>query len=468
MIDIKFGTDGWRAIIDKEFTVDNVERISIAFANWLVNKYDNKNLSVVLGHDCRRNGELYAETCAKVLCSQGIRVLLGKGFVSTPMISLGIKQLHANAGIVITASHNPADYNGFKVKADFGGPALPEDITAIEKLIPESSKLKLKSIESYQKSELLEYPDLESMYVHHLEKNFDLNAIRNKLFFAYDAMYGAGQNVIRRLFPEDQLLHCELDTSFDGTPPEPLHKNLLELSRTVANDEGLDVGFATDGDADRIGMYDRNGNFVDSHHIILLLIHYYARYRKQKGKVVVSFTVSEKVKKLCAHYDLPIEVTQVGFKHITEFMINENVLIGGEESGGIAMIGHIPERDGIWTGLMLLEFMAKTGKTLNMLVEEIYHIVGEFAYERNDLHLTEEQKLSIIEKCNKNKFKSFGKYEVQKVETIDGFKFFFKDEATVMLRASGTEPVLRVYCEARTVQRVTDLLDATKKTILEE
>ena len=466
MTKIKFGTDGWRAIIAKEYTTDNVARVSIAVADWL--NENSKNPSVVIGHDCRFSGELFAETAAKVLASKGVLVKLAKGFVSTPMVSLGVVNENASLGVVITASHNPPSYNGYKLKGDFGGPLLPNDITDVENKIPDTNTVDYDSInlDNLVSQGKVIYIDLEDMYCKHAQANFDLDSIRNSdMNFAYDAMFGSGMNVVKRLLPETTLLHCDENPGFLGTAPEPIHRNLQEFSDLMKNNP-LDCGLATDGDADRIGLYDSKGNFVDSHHIILLLIHYMVKYKGIKGKVVTAFSCSVKVEQMCKHYGLNQETVQIGFKHIAGKMITEDVMLGGEESGGIAITGHIPERDGIWMGLILFEFMAKSGKSLEDLIEEVYEIVGEFAFERIDLHIDNDTKLRIIEDCKLGKFTQFGKYKVDRIETTDGFKFFFDEDTWLMIRPSGTEPVLRTYAEASTQEKVFDILADAKATIL--
>lgn len=466
MTKIKFGTDGWRAIIAEEFTVDNVARVSVAVAQWVKKNFPD-HPSVVVGHDCRFAGELFAETTAKVLLHHGIRVYLAKGFVSTPMVSLGTADRKASLGVIITASHNPPSYNGYKLKGHYGGPLIPEHVQEVEDIIPERHGLDLARID-LKKAEaegMLEVVDLETMYVKHVEKNFDLAAIRaSGLKLGYDAMYGAGQNVIPRILPKTTLLHCEHNPSFHGQAPEPIHKNLLAFSELIKR-EKLDCGLATDGDADRIGLYDGKGEFVDSHHIILLLIHYLVKYKKFTGKVVVAFSATPKVKKMCAHYGLDYQVTKIGFKWICGIMITEDVLLGGEESGGIAIKGHIPERDGIWMGLTIWEFMAKSGKSLDDLIQEVYAIVGPFSYDRNDLHITEELKQDVLQKCEADAFKAFGPFEVRRRETIDGYKYFFDDDQWLMIRASGTEPVLRCYAESSTLEGARAILAACRKTI---
>ena len=466
MTKIKFGTDGWRAIIAKEYTTDNVARVSIAVANWL-NK-NNDNPSVVIGHDCRFAGELFAETAAKVLASKGVLVKIAKGFVSTPMVSLGVVNEKASLGVVITASHNPPTYNGYKLKGDFGGPLLPNDITAVENRIPDANSVDYNAIsmDDLVAEGKVVYVDLEDMYCKHAEASFDLDAINNSdMNFAYDAMFGSGMNAVKRLLPSATLLHCEDNPGFLGTAPEPIHRNLQEFADLMKNND-LDCGLATDGDADRIGLYDSKGNFVDSHHIILLLIHYMVKYKGMSGKVVTAFSCSVKVEQICKNYGLEQETVQIGFKHIAGKMITEDVLLGGEESGGIATTGHIPERDGIWMGLILFEFMAKSGKSLEDLIAEVYAIVGPFAFERIDLHIDNDTKLRIIEDCKAGKFTQFGKYKVDRIDTTDGFKFFFDADTWLMIRPSGTEPVLRTYAEAATQEKVFDILADCKATIL--
>ena len=469
MNEIKFGTDGWRAIIAEEFTVENVKRVAYATALWLRKHYQEP--SAVVGNDCRFAGKLFADTTACVLASQGIKVYRSENtFVSTPMVSLGTVKLQSDAGIIITASHNPAEYNGYKIKASYGGPATPAMIDDVEALIPDSLNLQLKSIEEYSKEGLISFVDLESMYCDEIEANFDMEAIRNcGMNWAYDAMYGAGQNVMRRILPNANFLHCEHNPGFDGQAPEPIHRNLTEFSEVIKLSEGeIASGLATDGDADRIGLYDENGNFVDSHHILLLLIHYLSKVKNLQGEVYTTFSCTNKIQKLCDAYGINNTITKIGFKYICDLMVNSGkpFLTGGEESGGIAIAGHIPERDGIWMGLTIWECMAKTGKSLTELIEEIYSLVGTFAFERYDLHLTEELKQAIIQKCENRAFTQFDIYKVIKTEDLDGFKFHFDENSWVMIRPSGTEPVLRVYSEAPTSADAFAILDATKSTLL--
>ena len=466
MSDIKFGTDGWRALIAKDYTVDNVARVSIAVSNWLNNNYSNP--SIVLGHDCRFGGKLFSETVAKVLTHYNIKVKMAEGFVSTPMVSLGVVKESANLGVVITASHNPPTYNGYKLKGDFGGPLLPDKISEVEKLIPEINNVDLDKInfQSLINDGKVEIIDLETMYCEHVKSNFDLDLInKSNMKFAYDAMYGAGMNVVKKLLPTTTLLHCEDNPGFKGVAPEPIYKNLHEFSELMKTNDALCCGFATDGDADRIGLFSSDGSFVDSHHAILLLIHYLVKYKGLSGKVVTAFSCTDRIKLMCKHYNLDQETVKIGFKHIAGKMVSEDVLLGGEESGGIATKGHIPERDGIWMGLILFEFMAKSGKTIEELIAEVYEIVGEFSFERVDLHLTDKLKEQVVENCKNGTYSSFGDYKVLRTENIDGYKYFFENDAWLLIRPSGTEPVLRTYAESSSSKKAFDILNTVKSVI---
>lgn len=462
---IKFGTDGWRAIIADTYTVENVCRVAKATAEWVKAKSDNP--SIVLGYDCRFGGYMFAETVIDIMAAAGVKVYFDKNFVSTPMISLAANKLNSTAGVILTASHNPPSYNGYKLKSNYGGPTVPSEIQVVEDLIPETIERVKHTFEELEENGLLEFQDFEEMYYNHVVANFDMEAISNSKFtLAYDAMYGAGQRILPRLLPNAATLHCEYNPSFMGQAPEPIHKNLQEFSDLLKNNDHLSIGLANDGDADRIGLYNSAGKFVDAHHILLLLIHILHKYKKMTGKVVIAFSVSPKIKKMCDAYGIELQVTPIGFKHIAEIMIKDDVLVGGEESGGIAVKGHIPERDGIWDGLVILEHMAKTNTSLEELIEEVYEVVGPFSYNRNDLHLAESKKQEIIANCKASNYSSFGKFNIEKVETIDGFKYHLGNERNVMIRPSGTEPVLRVYGEAETPEMVEEILKETKAILL--
>ncbi len=463
--EIKFGTDGWRAIIAKDYTIDNLRRVAEATALWITRHL--KKDTAVIGFDCRFGGQMFMEETASVFAEHGIRTYVSERFVSTPIVSLATTELDAGAGIVITASHNPPSYNGFKIKASYGGPASPVEIDKVEKLIPDERPPAARSYEEYKEDGLIIEYDMMQKYIDRVESSFDMDLLqKNDLQFAYDAMYGAGQDVVRALLPSATFLHCEYNPWFDNQAPEPIHKNLTEFSEMISLSGDIDSGLATDGDADRIGLYNSKGEFIDSHHIILLLITYLVEHKGMSGKVVSSFSCTSRIKDLCNIYGLENEITKIGFKYICDIMVSDDVLLGGEESGGIAIKGHIPERDGIWMGLVIWEYMAKTGKTLDQLIEEVYQKVGSFAVERYDLKVSEKDKLRIVESCRNNEYKAFGSYTVSGNENIDGYKFHLNDGRWVMIRPSGTEPVLRVYAEAENKAAAIKILDETKETIL--
>ncbi len=466
---IKFGTDGWRAVIAKDFTTSNVARIAEGTARWALTQKENP--SVVLGHDCRFGGELFTETVIKVLCRHNIKVYMAGTLATAPMISMGTLQHKSLLGVFITASHNPPIYNGYKLKGEYGGPLLEKQIGEIEEMIPPEVPDDYEDIrlEDLQKKGLLEYVDLEDMYCKHLERQFDLDAIRNsKMNFAFDAMYGSGQNVMKRLFPDIMLFHCERQPLFDGIPPEPLAKNLKAFSKAIRNAGNIHCGLAVDGDADRTALMDEKGNYIDSHHVILLLVHYLHQYKNKGGKVVTGFSSSVKIKELCEHYNIPLEVVKIGFKHICGIMLEEEVLVGGEESGGIAVSGHIPERDGIYNGLIIWEAMVKTGKSLTGLINDVYEITGSFAFERSDLTIDPADKERIVENCKKGLYERFGKYKIARMEDLDGFKYYFSNHQWVMIRPSGTEPVLRTYAEGSNKEEALDILRETYNTIMQK
>ncbi|MBK8281145.1 MAG: phosphoglucomutase/phosphomannomutase family protein [Saprospiraceae bacterium] len=458
MLKIKFGTDGWRAIIADDYTIDNVRRVAKGTSTWMKQKNMSK---AIIGYDTRFGGSLFAKAVADLLAGDGHHVYLSNDYASTPMVSLGVLHLQADLGIVITASHNPPSYNGYKLKASYGGPMIPSEVTEIENLIPDSIPT---NMDGNGKIELV---DLEKIYEDKVRAAFDIPTIQAVAMpFAYDAMYGAGQRIMKKLFPEAIHLHSDFNPSFHGQAPEPIERNLSQLIETVKSDPAIKVGAATDGDADRIGMLDQYGEFVDSHHLLLLLLYYQHHFKKQKGKVLITFSVTDKVKKLADLFGVECEVTKIGFKYISEIMMHTPILVAGEESGVIAVAGHIPERDGVWIALTILEFMASTGKSLTDLINEVYAMVGAFKCDRDDLHLDESKKQTIIQACKDRAFTSFGSYKIESVEDMDGYKFLFGFDEWVMVRPSGTEPVLRVYAQAGDSIKVRKLLDAAKEALL--
>ncbi len=464
---IRFGTDGWRAVIAQDFTVRNVARVSEALSIWLFNKEEVPR--VVVGYDCRFGGKMFAETVAKVLAFKKVDVLLAPDFVTTPMVSLGVVKLAASLGVVITASHNPPEYNGIKLKGPYGGPLFDTDQKNIEDLVSEENEINLNTIrwEEMINSGKIQYVDLENLYLDEVEAHFNLEKIRNSKFqFAFDAMYGSGQKIVKKILPGIKCSNCTIDPFFKGIPPEPMPQNLMVFSEKIHSKWKVDAGLAVDGDADRIAMMDPEGNYIDSHHVILLLMHYLAGYKKLTGKVVVGFSTTVKVEILAAHYKLPVQRVKIGFKQISEVMIQEDVLVGGEESGGISIKGNIPERDGIWMGLTLFECMVNTGKSLQTLINEVYAITGPFAYQRQDLKVDRDIKSRVVKKCEDGLYEKFGSFKVKKVDALDGWKYYFNKNEWYMIRPSGTEPVLRTYAEGTDPERVQEIMKAGYEEIM--
>ena len=458
MTQIKFGTDGWRAIIAEDFTVTNVRRVAKATADWVSKQQGSQTVTV--GYDCRFGGKLFARHTAEVLADAGLTVILGSAYASTPMVSLVTQQSSSACGVIITASHNPPSYNGYKLKGSYGGPSLPDMVTEVEAMIPNSDVNTVKKFEALVKEELIQYQDFEATYLNHAIASFDLEKIKaSGLRIGYDAMYGAGMSIVSKLLPQAVAIHNTPNPGFEGQAPEPILKNLQPFVSMIQMEGNLDFAFATDGDADRIGVLDGEGRFVDSHHLILMLIQYLYGHKGVNGQVATSFSCTSKIEALCKHLGLEHIVTKIGFKYICGYMVSGDVLLGGEESGGIALKGHIPERDGVWVALTLLEYMATANKSLADLIDEIYMVTGSFAVERYDLHVTDVQKTAVLETLQSGMMPQIGGKIVEKVEDMDGYKLHFSDGSWLMLRASGTEPVLRVYAEARNSAAAFELLD---------
>ena len=450
---ITFGTDGWRAVIADDYTFENLERVAHATALWLKADYGDAP-SIVLGHDTRFMGREFAEFAARVLAHQGVHVTLSTSFIPTPAISWATKARDCDAGVVITASHNPPKYNGFKLKADFGGPAPPPMVATVEeavKRVPTRTE-PLPSLAALQEHGQVHVEDLAAAYVLALREIMDLAAIRDsELTIAHDPMYGAGKGVVAELLGRDRVveLHGDWNPGFHGQPPEPIERNLDELAATIHR-EGCDVGIANDGDADRIGMFDENGQYVSSHRILALLTKYLVEERGLTGTIVKTFSTTHMLDKMAEKYGLNIETTPIGFKYIATKMASEDVLVGGEESGGIAAKGHIPERDGIYIGLLITEMVVKRGRPLSALVQELYDEFGPHRTYRDDLHISEAQKRKALARLeDEGGLSEISGHAVRRLDTLDGFKHIL-DSGWLLVRPSGTEPVLRVYSEAET------------------
>jgi phosphomannomutase len=450
-IPIEFGTDGWRAVIADDYTFENLERVAQATATWLRTDYGDSP-SVVIGHDTRFLGREFAERAAQILSEAGVHVTFADTIVSTPAVSWATTAMDCDAGVVITASHNPPEYSGFKIKAHFGGPAPPEMIAAVEDAVAPPSALPddLPSFDTLKMDGNVSLNDVRSGYLNALHEALDIEAIANSdLTIAHDAMYGAGQGLVTELLGEDTVipLRHEHNPHFYGVAPEPIADRLEELSATVA-DTDCAAGLANDGDADRIGMVDENGDYVSSHRILALLVKYLYEERGLSGDVVKTFSTTHMLDKMGERYGLKVETTPIGFKHIAKKMAGGNVLVGGEESGGIAAMGHIPERDGIYIGLLIVEMMVKRGKSLSALVDELLEEFGPHYNYRDDIHIREDQKASVLDRLDAGGgLDEIDGHPVSEVQTLDGFKHV-TDNGWLLIRPSGTEPVLRVYSEA--------------------
>ncbi|MBP8975449.1 MAG: phosphoglucomutase/phosphomannomutase family protein [Bacteroidetes bacterium] len=459
---IKFGTDGWRGIIADDFTFENVAKVALATANFYKRHKKIKN-GIVVGYDARFLSQEFAEKVAEVLANRGIKVILSDKISSTPMVSLLTKQLNAAAGIIITASHNPAKYNGFKIKGDFGGPAHPETIEKVEKELKKiiRSKIELKkSFSDLVKKGMIVHHDFTSDYVKDVRSKIDIERIKSAgIKIAYDAMHGSGQGVMEQILPVTVSLRNSFNPSFGGDHPEPLPQYLQGLQNAVVKNK-CDIGIATDGDADRIGAFDEQGNFVNSHRIFALLLKYFVEEKHLRGEVAKSFSVSQLINKMCEKYQIPLHETPVGFKYLCRLMTERDILIAGEESGGLGVKGHLPERDGIYIGLLLCEIMTVRKKKLSELVAEVMDEFGWVYYDRYDAHITEKEKQRILSVYKKG-VKSIAGYPVQRVDTTDGMKLFI-DNGWVLVRASGTEPLIRFYAEAETPEKVAKLIDAAR------
>ena len=449
MSDIKFGTDGWRAVIADGYTYANLKTVSRATAAWVSDQPDGDG-SIVLGYDTRFQGAAFAQYVARVFASAGVRVRLADGFATTPAVSWMANEGGHTAGIVITASHNPPEYNGFKVKAHVGGPATPEQIAEIEAAMDEvKGRFKVRDYDDLVEEGVIETFDLQDAYVGLLRERIDVEAIKEAgVKVAYDAMYGAGQGVVTELLGKPRVVELghEINPGMHGQAPEPIERNLDGLLRAVV-DENCAVGLATDGDADRIGLVDEEGQFVDSHKILALLVKYLHTEKGLTGDIVKTFSTTDMLARMGESYGLTVHTTPIGFKYVGPMIVEGDVLVGGEESGGMAVKGHIPERDGLFIGLTVVEMMVKRERSLSGLVRELMEEFGPHYQSRQDLHTTEERKQAVLSRLGDEGLLTVDGKKVRETETLDGFKFRVEG-GWLMFRPSGTEPVLRIYSEA--------------------
>lgn len=469
--DIVFGTDGWRGIIADTFTFENVAFVTKAYSKYL--KKQGAVKGVAVGYDTRFLSREFAETVCAVLADNGIQALLSDAPLPTPALSYAVANGGLTGGLMLTASHNPPSFNGFKVKGAYGGSATPSIIDKIEKEVKNLNAGDYRSttpLEEHLSAGRIQRVDFAGPYIDRIGQLVGLQGGAPGPI-AVDPMYGAGIGYMTRLLRDAgyavEEVRSTYNPGFDGVAPEPIERNLEPLRGAIA-DRKCQMGLATDGDADRIGAMDHQGRFVDSHRIFALLLRHLVVNRGLRGKVVKAFSSTQMIDRLCQKYDLPLEIVPVGFKHVTQRMLDEDVLLGGEESGGFGMRGHLPERDGVLNGLLLVKMCEEGRCSLAQLVDELLADVGPHWFDRSDLTLSEAEKASTRVRLRDTPPTSLGGQVVERVEETDGHKFFFAHEEWAMIRQSGTEPVVRLYAEAQTPQRVQAYISSMEQWIHQE
>jgi len=456
---IVFGTDGWRGIIADDFTFDNVRYCAQSMAEYLHDQ-GMAHRGLVIGYDTRFASEQFAAVASEVIAANGIKVFLCQKATPTPVISYGVTRQKAAGAIVITASHNPAQWNGFKMKSQDGASAPTEMERDVESRLPEiiaQDRVKRLSIDEGLSQGTIEYVDLDPAYLEHLSVLVNLERLREAdLRVVVDSMYGSGAGYFKRILEGNKTevieINGERNPIFPGIQPEPIARHLSKLSNTV-RDNKASVGLATDGDADRLGIVDDQGTPLTPLQIFALLAFYLLEVRGERGAIVKTITTSSMLFKLGELYKVPVYETRVGFKHVAPVMMKENALIGGEESSGFGFRGHLPERDGILAGIYLLDFMNRTKKRPSELVDYLYSKVGPHHYHRDDLEFPAEERESIIQRLTGKMPDHIAQTEVTKVNTMDGFHFSLADGSWLLFRLSGTEPILRIYAEADSLER---------------
>jgi phosphomannomutase len=459
--EIKFGTDGWRGIIADDFTFDNVRRVAAAIASYVL-KYEDPKHGVIVGYDARFASPRAAQVVAEVISVAGIPVKLANDYTPTPAVSYAVKQNGAAGGVMVTSSHNPWNWNGVKFKGNFGGSATPAIMKKIEEemaagVVPKGSKAAVEEV------------DFKRPYIAAVCQFADMDFIaKTKFRFAVDAMYGSGRGVLTGIFSERGVHHIairqELNPLFPGINPEPIEPHTALLQQTVVR-EKCDAGLATDGDADRIGAVAEDGSFVDAHKIFCVLLCWLLERKKWPGSITRAFNTTRMIDRIAAKHGRKVYETPIGFKYAADLMMTEEILIGGEESGGIGYSRFLPERDGVLNCLLLANVMAEEGKPLGQLVADVQRDFGPHYYGRRDLHIPDDIKQSAIQRARADGTKTLGKYHVLNKDHLDGVKFFLDAptsgngaEAWALFRASGTEPLLRLYVEASSPELVQELL----------
>lgn len=463
---IRFGTDGWRGVIAREFTFENLSIVAQATMDYFIAQ-GLADAGLVVGYDRRFLSRRFAERVAEIAAGNGLRVSLSDSFTPTPAISWAVHESEAGGGIMITASHNPPEYNGFKIKENFGGSARPSTTKLVEEIvsanIANGREIREMPLAEALRGGRVKLFDAGEPYRRQLSRYVDLERIRAAgIPLAVDPMYGAGTGFIPELIPGAIELHSEENPGFGGIPPEPTPEHLAELSALV-RERNLRVGLALDGDADRIGAVDENGDFFSAHMIFTVILRHLLEQRGLRGAVAKTVSATRMVDLLCEKYGLELFETPIGFKHICELMLDHDILMGGEESGGLGVKGHIPERDGILLGLLLLEAMAVTGKGLRRLLNDTMDEIGHFHYRRIDLPIELEAKERLIATLRSGGLRTIASRPVARENFRDGFKYIFADGSWLLIRPSGTEPVLRLYSEAAAPEVVEELLRAGRE-----
>jgi alpha-D-glucose phosphate-specific phosphoglucomutase len=466
---IKFGTDGWRAVISDTFTFGNLRLVAQAIADYVWEEIeDDHTPEVVVGFDTRFLSDRYAAEVARVLAGNGIIAWLTRADAPTPAVSYAVVHKGADAGIMITASHNAPRYNGVKLKTSYGAAASRKEARRVEAHLEANQEAaRGPNLVDYQQAierELIRRFDPAWPYYEHLGQLVDLDIISNgELRVVADPMYGSGRRCIREMLARTraqvQEIRGELNPGFGGIHPEPIARYQKALASAIQAGHGQ-VGIATDGDADRVGAMDEKGNFVDPHHIYALVLRYLVEKRGWRGAVVKTVSTTMMINRLADKYGLPLFETPVGFNHIADLMLNGDILIGGEESGGISIKGHIPEGDGVLIGLLLLELVAHAGIPLSQLVADIQSVAGPTCYIRNDLRLRHPiDKRDMVNRLTQDPPSRLAGVDVAEILTMDGIKYRLADQSWLLIRPSGTEPVLRVYAEAPEAGMVQELID---------
>ena len=461
--EIKFGTDGWRGIIAEDYTFENVRRVAGAIAAYVLKKEDARR-GLVIGYDTRFGSRRFAQAAAEVIAQAGIPVKISNDYTPTPALSYAVKHFGTAGGVMITSSHNPWSWNGVKFKANYGGSATPAIIAQIEGEVRAGSMPKGTAAK-------IEETDFKTPYVAAITKFAYLDKIAKANFkFAIDCMYGSGRNVLADIFQQRGIPHVqirnEVNPLFPGINPEPIEPHVRLLQETVVK-EKCHAGFATDGDADRIGAAAEDGSFVDSHKIYSILLQWLLTHHSDwPGDVVRAFNTTRMLDRIAAKHSRKLVECGIGFKFICDLMMERQVLIGGEESGGIGMQRHLPERDGILNSLLLANVMADEGKSLGQLVASLQSEYGPHFYARRDLHIPNDIKNAAIARAAANDTTSLGRFKILRKENLDGIKFFLDApihdkgaEAWVLLRSSGTEPLMRIYAEASSPALVQEILE---------